>query len=137
MAMSLLLVILTFVAGLFLHLFVASNKGLDSSIALEIADSVLNQATDSDPASWATMAQTQSVYNRDPRTTTEFHTVMNFPTVPTLEHDMGQIYEVSVEVYWTDEAPSRTRRQAGRQSVKLAKAIYVSNMRIAAPPPTP
>ena len=125
MARALLLLVLTFVAGLFLHLFVASSKSLDSSLALEMADSVLNQATDSDPGSWAAMAETQSIYNRDPRTTTEFHTVMSFPSTPTIEHDMGQIYEVSVEVYWMDR-PDQTRHQYGRQSVKLSKEIYVS-----------
>ncbi|MBX3170204.1 MAG: hypothetical protein KF760_22555 [Candidatus Eremiobacteraeota bacterium] len=135
MAMALLLLVLTFLAGLFLHLFVASNKSLDSSIALEIADSVLNQAADSDPASWAAIAETQAIYNHDPRTPTEFRTELSFPGTPTLEHDMGQIYEVSVEVYWMSDQPSRTRQQYGRQSVKLTKAIYVSNMRIAAPPP--
>ncbi|MBN9419674.1 MAG: hypothetical protein J0I12_29730 [Candidatus Eremiobacteraeota bacterium] len=135
MAMALLMVILTFLAGLFTHLFVSSSKSLDSSIALELADSVISQANDSDPATWPALAASQSLYNRDPRSTTEFHTVLSFPPAPVMTHDMGQMYEVSVEVYWMGDRPSETRRDYGRQSVRLSKIIYVSNMQIAAPPP--
>lgn len=135
MAMALLMVILTFIVGLFTRLFVASNKSLDSSIALELADSVLNQANDSDPATWPALATAQAVYNRDPRSTTEFHTVLSFPATPALTHDMGQMYEVSVEVYWMGDNPGQNRRDYGRQAVKLSKIIYVSNMQIAPPPP--
>ena len=133
MAMGLLLVIVVFVAGLFLHLFVASSKSLDSSIALELADSVLTQAADSDPATWPALAATQSIYNRDPRTTTEFNTVLTFPPAPSLEHDMGKMYEVSVEVYWMGNNPASSRQSYGRQAVKLSKVIYVSDMKIVAP----
>ena len=135
MAMALLMVIVTFLAGLFTHLFIASNKSLDSSIALELADSVLNQANDSDPATWPALAASQALYNRDPRSTTEFHTVLSFPPTPVLTHDMGQMYEVNVEVYWMGDNPGESRRDYGRQAVKLSKIIYVSNMQIA--PPTP
>lgn len=133
MAMALLLLVLVFVAGLFTHLFVASSKSLDSSIALEIADSILTQANDSDPATWPALAQSQAIYNRDPRTTTPFHTVVSFPPGAVLEHDMGKMYEVSVEVYWMGNNPAASRQTYGRQSVKLSKVIYVSDMKIGAP----
>ncbi len=133
MAMALLLIMVTFVAGLFLHLFVASSKSLDSSIALELADSVLTQANDSDPATWPALAQNQSIYNRDPRTTTQFNTVLTFSPAPVMQHDMGKMYEISVEVYWMGTSPTQSRQIAGRQAVKLSKVVYVSDMKIVAP----
>lgn len=133
MAMALLLIMVTFVAGLFLHLFVASSKSLDSSIALEIADSVLTQANDSDPASWPALAQNQSIYNHDPRTPTQFNTVLTYSLAPVMAHDMGKMYEVSVEVYWMGTSPTQSRHIAGRQAVKLSKVVYVSDMKIVTP----
>lgn len=134
MAMALLLIVLVFVSGLFLHLFVSSTKSLDSSVALDIADSILTQANDSDPSTWPALAQAQQLYNHDPRTTTQFDSQLSYRDT-SLDSIMGKAYEITVEVYWMGSNPSQNpnRRSYGRQSVRLSKIVYVSDMKDGVP----
>lgn len=132
LAMALLLIFIVFLAGLFLRLFQSSTKGLDSSIALGIAESALSQVNDAAPSTWPTLMGSLGVINRDPRTTAEFVTEYTYsqPTLPPDAIEMGDVYEVTVAVYWMDQ--SRTagnRRDYGRQSVRLSRLVYVSNMK--------
>ncbi|MBS2034465.1 type II secretion system protein [bacterium] len=132
LAMALLLVFIVFLIGLFLRLFQSSTKGLDSSIALGIAESVLSQVNDASPSTWPTLMGNQGVINRDPRTTAEFVTECAFtqPSLPPDAVEMGDIYEVTVAVYWMDQSRSvGNRRDYGRQSVRLSRLVYVSNMK--------
>ncbi len=132
LAMALLLIFLVFLIGLFLQLFQSSTKGLDASIALNLAESALSQVNDANPASWSSLMGKQGVINRDPRTTAEFVTefVYSEPALTLAEKDMGDVYEVTVAVYWMDQASTnRNRRAFGRQSVRLSRLIYVSNMK--------
>ncbi len=127
-----MLVVLVFLIGLFLRLFQSSTKGLDSSIALGIAESTLSQLNDASPVTWPALMGSQGVINRDPRTTAEFVTEFAFtqPPLPAGATDMGDVYEVMVAVYWMDQsrAPGN-RRDYGRQSVRLSRLVYVSNMK--------
>ncbi|MBT9582151.1 type II secretion system protein [bacterium] len=127
-ALALMLVVTVFVIGLFLKLFQSSTKNLDSSIALEMAESVLSQAKDADPASWPTLVGTQNVYNRDAQATTEF--VTKLASTQLDSNPMGEMYELAVEVYWMDQANNASnRRDYGRQSVLVSRFVYVSNMK--------
>ncbi len=132
LAMALLLIFIVFLAGLFLRLFQSSSKGLDSSIALGIAESALSQVNDAAPSTWPTLMGSQGVTNRDPRTTAEFVTEYAYsqPSLPPDAIDMGDVYEVTVAVYWMDQSRvAGNRRDYGRQSVRLSRLVYVSNMK--------
>ncbi|MFN8608772.1 MAG: type II secretion system protein [Vulcanimicrobiota bacterium] len=132
LAMALLLIFIVFLVGLFVRLFQSSSKGLDSSIALGIAESVLSQVNDANPSTWPTLMGAQGVINRDPRTTAEFVTEYAFsqPSLPAADVEMGDVYEVTVAVYWMDQSRTNgTRRDYGRQSVRLSRLVYVSNMK--------
>lgn len=63
LAMALLLIFLVFLIGLFLQLFQSSTKGLDASIALNLAESALSQVNDANPASWSSLMGKQGVIN--------------------------------------------------------------------------
>ena len=126
--MALMLVVTVFVVGLFLRLFQSSTKTLDSAVAIEMAESIVSQAKDADPASWPTLEGAQNVYNRDARTTTEFVAKVHSEQIRSTQ--MGEVYELAVEVYWMDQATKATnRRDYGRQSVLLSRLVYVSNMK--------
>jgi len=128
--LGLLAVVLVFLVGLFIQLFATSGKGLDSTIALQMAESVMSEANDALPSKWDSLNRDEFVYNRDPQNPQSFHTRLTYALLK--EEPMGDVYQLQVEVYWSDEAPTATtklRRGYGKQSVSLSKIIYVANMK--------
>lgn len=129
-ALGLLAVVLVFLVGLFVQLFATSGKGLDSTIALQMAESLMAEANDALPSRWDTLNRDELVYNRDPQNPQSFHSRLTY--VKLREEPMGDVYQLLVEVYWSDQAPAATsdyRRGYGKQSVTLNKIIYVANMK--------
>lgn len=126
-ALALLGVVLAFLVGLFVRLFAASGKGLDSTIALQMAESLMSQANDAQPSKWDTLNRDELVYNRDPQNPQTFHSRLTYVMLE--EEPMGDVYQLQVEVYWNDAGPSYSRRDVGKQSISLNKIIYVANMK--------
>lgn len=130
LATAILTVCLVFVITLLLGLFRSSTKGEDQTIALEIADRLLSQISNADPSKWDQIAADPNVvYTHDTRTQTVFSTDLQYtqllaapadsPTTP----QMGDIYDVSVDVSWWDQ--SQKRAGYGQQKVTLKRTIYV------------
>ena len=129
-ALALMMVLLVFVSGLFLRLFQSSTKGLDASIALQMAESTMIQAKDADPSSWPSLAGSRQVTNRDTQSTHEFVTEVVASNPPITSNAMGEVYELTVAVYWMDQATNPASRLGyGRQCVRLSRLVYVSNMK--------
>lgn len=129
-ALALMAILLVFVSGLFLKLFQSSTKGLDASIALQMAESTMIQAKDADPASWPSLSGSRQVINRDTQVTSEFVTEVVASNPPISSNEMGEVYELTVAVYWMDQSKDpASRRGYGRQSVRLSRLVYVSNMK--------
>lgn len=129
-ALALMAILLVFVSGLFLKLFQSSTKGLDASIALQMAESTMIQAKDADPASWPGLSGSRQVINRDTQVTSEFVTEVVASNPPISSNEMGEVYELTVAVYWMDQSKDpASRRGYGRQSVRLSRLVYVSNMK--------
>ena len=132
-AIALLLVVTVIVIGLFLKLMTASTKGLDQTVALDIAQNKLDQAAQSSASKWLIYnSEAHSV--SDSRTPTIFHYVMTADeltaTVPG-SNTMGDMYKLDLEVYWWPEEDKRvsTRHEMGRLSVKLSRIVYIENMK--------
>ena len=132
LATAILTVCLVFVITLLLGLFRSSTKGEDQTIALEIADRLLSQISNADPSKWDIIAADPNVvYTHDPRTQTVFETDLqysqllaapaNSPTTP----QMGDIYDVNVDVSWWDQGASDQRHGYGTQRVTLKRTVYV------------
>ncbi|CAN0446559.1 unnamed protein product, partial [Phaeothamnion confervicola] len=71
-AFALLAVIITVVIGLFVKLMNASSKGLDQTVALDIAQNKLDFAAQSTPSKWTFWASEEHSVT-DPRTPTPFY----------------------------------------------------------------
>lgn len=132
LATAILTVCLVFVITLLLGLFRSSTKGEDQTIALEIADRLLSQISNADPSKWDLIASDPNVlYTHDPRSQTVFKTDLDYlelsaaPADTATTPQMGDIYDVTVDVSWWAEDGTTSRRGYGLQKVTLKRTVYV------------
>ena len=132
-AIAILAVLIVVVIGLFVKLMSASTKGLDQTVALDIAQNKLDQASQSSAGKWQTgNSEAHSV--SDPRTPTVFYWQMGMDELteadPTVNL-MGDVYKLDLEVYWWPEKGGNVshRLEYGRQSVRLSRIVYIENMK--------
>lgn len=114
----------------------ASSKGLDQTVALDIAQNKLDFAAQSTPSKW-TFWSSEEHSVTDPRTPTPFYYVLTPVELSNATSDytnrMGDVYRLDMEVYWWPEDPTKqkvsTRAEYGRLSVKLSRVVYIENMK--------
>ena len=133
-AIALLSVIIVIVIWLFLKLMTASTKGLDQTVALDIAQNKLDQASQSSASKWLVYnSEAHSV--SDPRTPTVFYYTMVASELTDASvaksNMMGDMYKLDLEVYWWPEGEHKVsvRQEMGRLSVRLSRIVYIENMK--------
>lgn len=146
-ALAILGVVVVTVIGLFVKLMDASTKGLDQTVAIDIAQNRLDLVASSPANKWGGYVTSTDMTVIDPRSTTTFYYSMKAtelssaggspPPVdpPASDNMMGDLYRVDIEVYWwpqdTNHASGsgRVHKEMGRLSVQLSRLVYVENMK--------
>lgn len=126
-AIALMAVLLVSVALVFLALQRASSKTGDSSLALSLAHTVLDQSVQSGPPGWGGMEGDRRLYSHDALTPTEYHYQLHSHLVyspPSTPLPMGDLYQLDVEVSWWDPAAVE-RVGYGRLSLRLGRLVFV------------
>ena len=146
-AIMLLALIIVVVVGLFVKLMNASTKGLDQTVALDIAQNKLDFAAASTPAKW-TFFSSEPHSITDPRTPTPFYYVLTAKDMSSYVGPpghllppsdlMGDLYKLDIDVYWwpanlnvtnVTVTQGTVRQEIGRLSVHLSRAVYIANMK--------
>ena len=132
-AMGLIGIIMVFVIGLGVQLTNSSTKGVDQTIAMEIAQRLINQAAKTDPSTWPTATMAENITVTDPRTPTAFYyTCTNTMLSDYNKEPMGDLHQYQVTVFWwpnQSTSSSTSRSGYGKLSVRLSRVLYVENMR--------
>lgn len=129
-AIGLLAVIAVVVIGLFVRITASSSKSADQTVALEIANRVLDQYANSSPADWETASSKQDLQTRDPASKTTFHYHLESRPLTHSTSNMGDMYRLDVNVYWwTNREAEDTRRDYGRLRVRLSRCVFVEQIK--------
>jgi Tfp pilus assembly protein PilV len=134
---ALLAVVIVVVIGLFVKLLNASTKGLDQTVALDIAQNRLDVVAASPASKWAGFAKTVDMAIVDSRSNTTFYYNLTWDELSKdgikIDNKMGDLYRVDVEVFWwPDDAnnPKASQRiEAGKLRVNLSRIVYIENMK--------
>jgi len=124
LATLLLTVCLIFVITLLISLLRTSTKGEDQTVALEVADKLLTQLAAAVRSQWADLVDDPvQLYTHDPAIPTEFRAEYQANSVKVLS--MGELYDVTLSVFWWAPQSTPNRNGYGRQSVTLQRTVYV------------
>jgi type II secretory pathway pseudopilin PulG len=158
-AVALLGLVIVTVIGLFVTLMNGSTKGLDQTVALDIAQNELDFCAGSAPAKWlalnnGTLGLSETHTVTDPRSPIPFYWVLtptelsepsgvtgaaayDFAAHPKT-NAMGDMYRLDMDVYWWPDAAKTSvinvtsiasRGGMGRLSVHLSRIVYIENMK--------
>lgn len=131
-AMLLLATLFLSLTGLFTHLFASSTKGVDQTVAVQIAEGILENAASTSPDSW-THLDTQEKAILDPSSKTQFHTKFTWTPQLGAPNSMGDGYLLEAEVWWWSNDPNNSssahRDGYGKNSVLLRRFLYLQNVK--------
>ena len=136
-SLALLAVVIVVVIGLFVKLLNASTKGLDQTVALDIAQNRLDVVASSPASKWAGFASTQGMAIVDSRSMTTFHYKLIYEELSSpggqADSKMGDLYRVDVEVFWwpddQNNPQAAKRTEMGQLKVNLSRIVYIENMK--------
>lgn len=134
---ALLAVVIVVVIGLFVKLLNASTKGLDQTVALDIAQNRLDVVASSPASKWEGYSKSTDMVVVDSRTATTFHYKLTYQELSSpggqADNKMGDLYLVNVEVFWwpdDQKNPQASKRtEMGQLKVNLSRIVYVENMK--------
>lgn len=136
---ALLAVVIVVVIGLFVKLLNASTKGLDQTVALDIAQNRLDVVAASPASKWLGFAKTVDMAIVDSRSNTTFYYNLTWNELSengvNIDNKMGDLYRVDVEVFWWPEntnpsnAKAAERVEMGKLRVNLSRIVYIENMK--------
>lgn len=137
-ALALLAVITVATTVFFLRLIMSSTKGADQTVALELADSVLNQSADLPPGDWAALHDEHSAvlqsHGEEAPTVYTYRLDVNevegarawATPAPPDDHVMGGLYRLDVEVTWWDTG----HKQLGRLRAHASRVVFVERLKV-------
>lgn len=129
-AIGLLAIIAVVVIGLFVRITASSSKSVDQTVALEIANRVLDQYANSSPSEWDSASSQQDLQTRDPASKTTFHYHLESRPLTNGTSKMGDMYRLDVNVYWwTNKESEDQRRDYGRLRVRLSRCVFVEQIK--------
>ncbi len=131
LSIGLLAVIAVVVIGLFLRFTVSSTKSSDQTVALELANQLLDQYVDADPDFWDLKAD-QEFRTHDTETATEFSYRLDFRQLSNSDAQMGDLYRLDVYVSWWPDGGDRDknqRRDYGQLHLNLSRVVFVENLK--------
>lgn len=119
--------------GFFVRLTVSSTKSEDQTVALELANKVLEEYAGVDPAYWE-VASSETFSSRDPRTQTTFYYRLRFRRLSRADAEMGDLYRLDVDVSWWPADPGQPhqqtrRRDYGKLQVHLSDVVFIEDYR--------
>lgn len=133
LGIGLLALIVVFVIGLFARLNIAATKSVDKSVAMELAQRVLDSAAAVAPAQWDTFRGTQDLASRTTPVTTTYFYELDSRVLTAPNEPMGDLYRLDVEVSWwpadSSNAQKSRRRDYGKLHLRLSRVIWVEAMR--------
>lgn len=130
-ALGLLAVIATVVVGLFLRLTVSSTKSEDQTVALEIANRLLDEYAEADPSTWNVSAN-QDLETHDPSSKTTFYYRLRNRKISDDSNPMGYLFRLDVDVSWWPADPanphaSTMHRRYGKTTLHLSRVVFVED----------
>lgn len=126
-ALALLAMVMVSTVLVFLSLQGASGKTGDLTVALGYAQSQLDLAEQAGPPDWGGLTGQRQLYSHEAGSKTTFShqlTVTHLYSPPPTPLPMGDLYQLEVEVFWS-ESPAATRRGQGRLSTRLGRVVFV------------
>lgn len=131
LAIGLLALIAVVSIGFFVRLTVSSTKSEDQTVALELANKVLEEYAGLDPAYWQ-VATAEDFSSRDPRTQTTFYYNFRYRRLSQSDARMGHLYRLDVDVSWWPADPNNPhaapqRRDYGKLQVHLSDIVFVED----------
>lgn len=133
-AIGFLAIIAVVVIGLFVRLTASSSKSADQTVALEVANRLLEEHASSSPAVWKDLSSQQDLQTRVPGVATTFFYRFKFQQIDPDRSLMGALYRLDVDVFWWsgEGQPahrSLSRRDYGMLQVHLARVVFLENFR--------
>lgn len=133
-AIGFLAIIAVVVIGLFVRLTASSSKSADQTVALQVADRLLEEYAGATPSVWKELSNQVDLQTRAPGLETTFFYRLQFQQIDPGNSLMGALYRLDVDVsWWSDEAQNlrarSSRRDYGMLQVHLARAVFLESFR--------
>ena len=133
-AIGFLAIIAVAVIGLFVRLTASSSKSADQSVALEVANKLLDGYAAATPSVWKDVSSQLDLQTRAPGLQTTFYYRFQFKQIDPGNSLMGDLYRLDVDVYWWPPDPqnlqsSPNRRDYGKLQVHLARVVFLESFR--------
>jgi len=128
LAIGLLAILITVLIGLFLRLNLGATKTLDRTMALELANRILEEHSANSPQTWNFQDRFRSeAIGRAPL---DFEYKLDATLLSATNNPMGDLYRLDVDVSWWPEVDkSRPRRDYGVLSLRLSRVVFVQSLR--------
>lgn len=133
-AIGFLAIIAVVVIGLFVRLTASSSKSADQTVALEVANRLLEAYAGSSPAVWKDLSSQQDLQTRAPGVATTFFYRFQYRQIDPGQSLMGVLYRLDVDVSWwsggaQDPQQRVYRRDYGMLQVHLGRVVFLESFR--------
>lgn len=125
-AAALLALLIVATVQVFATLLMVNTKNRANLVALNLATSKLEEVTEQ--ANFSTGSSQQNLYLSDPAQSTQYYLEVSRQPVPGDPLDLASPYSggylFTVQVWWNQDQPGRTRAGIGLQQVSVSRFLY-------------
>lgn len=129
LAIGLLAILITVMIGLFLRLNLGATKTLDRTMALELANRILEEHAGNSPQTWNIEARFRSGEGVG-RAPLDFEYKLDATLLSEPNNPMGDLYRLDADVSWWPEVDKAgPRRDYGMLHLRLSRVVFVQSLR--------